>query len=54
MHRLDELMIATDGQRLRVLQGRLKRSGQFVHPHKGAFVVTTKAKIGPVGTISTE
>ena len=43
VHRLDELVVTTDRQRLRVLQGRLKSGGQFVHPHKGASVFTTTA-----------
>ena len=32
--RLDELIVATDGQRLGIGQSRLKPAGEFIHAHR--------------------
>ena len=34
VHGLDELMVAADGERLRVLQRLLELRGEFVHAHE--------------------
>ena len=34
VHGLDVLMVAPDGERLRVRERKLKLAGEFVHPHR--------------------
>ncbi len=44
VHRLDELVIPADGQRLRVLQRLREVRGQFVHAHGNTLLIDWLAR----------